>query len=387
MTKKKRPEKEELEELIGQGLSQAQIGKRFGVTRSSAEGWYRKYGLVGQRHFVDYSKVPANELPLYRRRDWLENEYLRKQRSTYDIAKECGVSSLTIQKALHALSIPVRHQADAPALYKDEAWLRHQYIELGKTFEQIGKEQGVKLQTIWKWAKRFGIKSHDWNEEKANHVDLSEEALEFISGELLGDMSITMNGAASARIEYSSKYKLYLEWLAEQLAQAGIKPQRIAEYPTNWGRHFIYSSISYRELVALREEWYPDGKKHVPSSLTLTPLILRQWYLGDGALHTGRDKTSWIFFATDSFTREELKFLAEQLIALDLPVSLPASRGIIRIGARGVARFLKLIDPCPSGIVSIYGYKFSLGTSKADWIEQIQPELLEQSSINQLGRR
>ena len=383
MTKKKRPEKETLEKLIAQGLSQAQIGKRFGVTRTAVEGWYRKYGLVGQRRFVDYSRVPDNELPLYRRRDWLENEYVHKERSTYDIACELNVDPVTIQKALHALSIPLRHEAEMPAPYKDEQWLRHQYIDLGKTFEQIGKEENVKPQTIWKWAKRFDIQSRDWNEEKANHVSLSQEALEFISGELLGDMSITMNGAASARIDYSSKYRVYLEWLAEQLAQIRIKPQRIAKYSTNWGEHFLYSSKAYRELTTLRERWYPDGKKHVPSDLILTPLIVHRWYVSDGNLVHYPGRTRHIRFATDGFSHDEIAFLAGQLSSLGFQVSTPKSKPIITILAKSVRSFLEWIGYPDEEIAAIYGYKWDLERTKDEWINFTRPRLLEQLSINQ----
>jgi len=382
MTKRKRPEKEVLEKLIAKGMTQAQIAEQFGVTRSSVEGWYRKYGLHGKRTITNYARVPKELWPKYRDRAWLEDQYIEKGRTTYQIARELGVHPTTIQKTLRAFGIPLRHQTEMPAPYKDEAWLRHQYINLGKTFDQIGRELGVKAQTIWQWAQKFSIQSRDWNEEQANHVILSNEGLEFISGELLGDMSITMNGKASAKIEYGSKYPAYLRWLSMTLSSFGIEQQsKISSHTTPFGSiGFRYCSKSYRELTALRKKWYPDGKKSVPRDLKLTPIVMRQWYIGDGALHTGKGKTSWIFFATDCFDRDELCFLADQLSSFNLPITLPASRNIIRIGARGVKRFLDLIGPCPKEIEPWYGYKWAIGISKAKWIENVRPRLLEQSS-------
>ena len=44
----------------------------------------------------------------YRDRNWLEIEYLNKNRTMSSIATECGVSSMTIQNWLDRHSIPTR---------------------------------------------------------------------------------------------------------------------------------------------------------------------------------------------------------------------------------------------------------------------------------------
>lgn len=45
----------------------------------------------------------------------------------------------------------------ADKLYKDEAWLRHEYIDLGKSTTLIGKACGVSGHTIYWWMEKFGI--------------------------------------------------------------------------------------------------------------------------------------------------------------------------------------------------------------------------------------
>lgn len=45
----------------------------------------------------------------------------------------------------------------AEKLYRDEAWLREQYIINKKSFDEIAKEQGVAQKCIWKWIHRYNI--------------------------------------------------------------------------------------------------------------------------------------------------------------------------------------------------------------------------------------
>ncbi len=381
MRKSKRPKKRLLEEMINQGMSQAQIARYFGVSRSTPSVWYHRYGLKSPKAPPRYANIPPDHLPKYRRKMWLEEQYVLKRRRTADIAHECGVSPPTSLNALREFNIPIRHKED-PAPYKDKCWLRHQYIVLGKTFREIGKECNVDLTTLSKWAKRLGIQSRDWNEEKANHVELNKEAREFISGELLGDGCIAMNGERSAFISYASQYRSYLEWLEKQLKDFGIRTQYIKQESSNWGSYFHYVSLSYRELVALRNEWYPQGRKRVPTTLKLTPLMCRQWYIGDGTLGHHPGTATNIRFFTNAFPNPDIIFLAEQLRSLGFKITMPRSEPTISIGKQSVSDFLDWIGPCPPEILPIYGYKWDLNHKKQEWIERIRPMLMASYHTN-----
>ena len=50
---------------------------------------------------------------MYRDRDWLYNQYHRKERSTAEIAGDIGVSHKTISRWLHKHNIPVRSRQEA----------------------------------------------------------------------------------------------------------------------------------------------------------------------------------------------------------------------------------------------------------------------------------
>ena len=64
---------------------------------------------------------------MYQNRAWLHREYIEKQKSTTQIAKDLGVSHKTISRWLHKLGIPTRtiHEAldityDRQHLTKDQ---------------------------------------------------------------------------------------------------------------------------------------------------------------------------------------------------------------------------------------------------------------------------
>lgn len=50
---------------------------------------------------------------LYQNKRWLHEQYIKKKRSTTDIAKELGVGHKTISRWLHRFDIPVRTVAEA----------------------------------------------------------------------------------------------------------------------------------------------------------------------------------------------------------------------------------------------------------------------------------
>lgn len=131
-----------------------------------------------------------------------------------------------------------------------------------------------------------------------NNVVLINELKEFLDGELLGDghlNPVTYNGiVTSVRYQHGSSKKRYLQWLGMVLTNYGIKRcgnirKRLHEIPTSKSIciDYHYCSKSYRELVSYYSRWYPNRKKIVPKDLKLTPVTVRQWYIGDGSIYKG----------------------------------------------------------------------------------------------------
>ena len=105
--------------------------------------------------------------------------------------------------------------------------LTTQYLTLKKSTPTIGKELGYNYTSIHRKLKNFGIPIRDRSEaehlSKCNHVLLSKLALEFLTGELLGDGHLDHQNKWSSAYFHSSKYKSYLIWLSKKLTDFGIE--------------------------------------------------------------------------------------------------------------------------------------------------------------------
>ena len=91
----------------------------------------------------------------YQNKEWLEQEYITKDRFAKDIAKECRVSEGAISRwtTKFKLGKTTIHKSD----YKNKVWLHHEYIILRKTKNEIAKQQGVGEKTIERWRSKFKI--------------------------------------------------------------------------------------------------------------------------------------------------------------------------------------------------------------------------------------
>jgi transposase-like protein len=99
----------------------------------------------------------------YHNEEWLRTEYVEKRRSTTDMAEECGVSAQTIIRWLKKNGIDRRGQSEAQIAEKqpfhDETWLREQYVNQGRSMQDIADECGVTPSGIKKWIDKFEIET------------------------------------------------------------------------------------------------------------------------------------------------------------------------------------------------------------------------------------
>lgn len=248
--------------------------------------------------------------------------------------------------------------------YHNKEWLYHSYIEEQETLYDIARKVGVSYSTIHYYLKKLDIPIRTRSEAghlcRANHIDLSPEALEFLDGELLGDGSLNSRSRFSAYYTHSSKYLEYLIWLSALFKNWGIEiVGSIIKRKGGWGTTvFDLTTRTYEEFRILYERWYPGGRKIVPKDISLTPLTLRQTYLGDGSLRFSGKRPS-IILCTQGFPRDDVVFLVEKLNSLGLKSALQPSKNTIRISAFSTPEFLSYIGPCPPEIESIYGYKWN----------------------------
>lgn len=122
----------------------------------------------------------------YRNESWLREQYVENSRSTPDIAKECDVTATTVQHWLERYGIDRRdqqeaHKPDKP--YTDTDWLREEYVEKRRSMKDIGEECDVSAAVILKWLRRHDIETR--------HPDAYKKrepiSIQYIGGEL-GDL-------------------------------------------------------------------------------------------------------------------------------------------------------------------------------------------------------
>lgn len=244
-------------------------------------------------------------------------------------------------------------------------YLEKKYLEDKLTIRQIGKIYGKKYNAIRNCLLKFNIpirsKSEAHHLSKANHCNLSKKAIEWINGELLGDGGLYSYSSYSASFRYTSKYLEYINYISDVLKSFGIE-QSGKIYKYYYKKHgcytYHYRSHEYEELLPLRKKWYPKGKKIIPQDLKLTPIICRQWYIGDGNLRHRKFGRPHIRLCTCGFLILNIERLIKQFKELGFKATRQSSKNTILISAYSTKNFIKYIGSCP---VKCYQYKFNYG--------------------------
>ena len=250
-------------------------------------------------------------------------------------------------------------------LYQDKEWLCEKYLKEKLSTTQIGKLCKRTKVTIGRWLMIFNIPRRSQSEyhhlATKNNCRLSEEALQWINGELLGDAHLELKSCYSARFHYGSKYLEYIEYVRDTLKSFGIEQagniQRRHITHRNMDTYaYDYCSKAYPELLPIRKQWYPEGKKIIPKDIKLTPLTLRQHYIGDGYLSHREKRNPHIILCSDAFPISCVNWFICQLKYLGFKTTRQPSHNRIHISSYSAKDFLSYIGICP---VQCYQYKFN----------------------------
>jgi len=248
-------------------------------------------------------------------------------------------------------------------LYKDKDWLSRKYIDKKLSAYQIAKICNCNHTTILRWLKKFNISRRSYSKAihlaKANHCNLSQKAKQWIDGELLGDGCLYSQSEYSARFRYSSKYFEYIQYISDILKSFGIK--QLGKINKYYHKEmdcysYNYSSLYYKELLAIKKRWYPKGNKIISMDIELTPLTLRQWYIGDGCLGHPKNRNPSIVLYTCGFLIKDVEWLKKQLNKLGFKSTRRNCDNSIHISTHSTKDFLDYIGKCP---VKCYQYKWN----------------------------
>jgi len=248
------------------------------------------------------------------------------------------------------------------ALYQDKSWLEESY-QSGLSTREMARIADCHNETIRHWLVKFDIDRRPAT--NINYVSLTPELLEFLDGHLLGDMSVLQERRQSAFISFNYKYQGYSQWLASLLFTFGIQQRgQIKDYKNKFGVSWLYHSRYYRNLIEIRKRWYPEGKKIVPSDIELRPITVQRWFMDDGSFFkTKGNVIGRVVFSTNSFTRNDVDFLASKLVSAIGSNSIHVNKAMVGWSIqfseqKTVRRFFDYIGACPEGLESIYGYKW-----------------------------
>lgn len=269
------------EKYWGEELSCKEIGKLCGVNQTTISRWLRRHDIE-RRSFGNRRKDLK-----YKDEEWLREQYVKKERSGQDIADECDVSLDVVQRFMQKFDIEARDPGGyaKDAVFKDPDWLRKQYWERELSLGEVAEEAGVESDvTILREMEKHDIPRRD--PEPGNSVELTSEVKAFLEGLLLGDGHLTVRkGGLSAQYEHSDSFKEYLTWLVDVLSEFGIEQSgSVRELPNG---SFACKTASYREFKELHERWYVDGERQLPEDFEISPTRLKNWYIGDGRYDDG----------------------------------------------------------------------------------------------------
>lgn len=166
MSKPWRDESTLRELYIEQGLSMADTGDKLGVSGSTIKRWLNRHNIPTRTVAEGNSDGDVMKL---RDKEWLRNQYIEREKSTYDIADELNVSDVIVSKWLRKNDIETRDSYQERAgedieLLHDKEWLQNEYHENGKTLYDIAEICDCAPQTVRYWIHRHEMDTDSYSE-------------------------------------------------------------------------------------------------------------------------------------------------------------------------------------------------------------------------------
>lgn len=160
----------------------------------------------------------------------------------------------------------------------------------------------------------------------------SKELQEALDGTMLGDACVALAGAGCDTpyftIGHSDQQDSLVLWW-QKIFGGGLRKKdatvKVDKRGMKWNSTSCSTTSSAHPMFTeVRRRWYPEGKKIVPRDLKLTPRMLAWWYMDDGSVCIGHNRTGGqrrktplekYRLYTNGFTQEDVEFLASLLLS------------------------------------------------------------------------
>jgi transposase-like protein len=304
--------------------SSSEIGDELGVSGLTVRNWLEKHGI--DRRSQSEARAGGNVEPLHDS-DWLYEQYIEQERSTYDIADELGVNRNTVSSWLDRHDIEKRGDTDAFGKkavdeLKDRDWLYQQYGERERSTYDIADELNVVKTTVCEWMRRHDIEfrspsqrvsdgditpltdekwlREQYEEKQRSKTDIAEELNLSVTAvsSWIQKHEIDARSVSESRAEGDTKPLHDSDWLYEQYIEQERSTYDIADEldidrttVSNWlGKHGIetrgdteaFGAEPVEELQNaewLYQQYHERGKScpEIASRLDVAASTVRSW--------------------------------------------------------------------------------------------------------------
>jgi len=137
--------------------SSVEMAEECGCAKSTILKYMRKNGI--QRRGASEARC-SGDVDRLQDEDWMREQYHESKKSTRELADVCGCSQTTIRRWLEKHDIETRDGTRSTTeKLNDSSWLKEQYHERGKSTYTLAEECGCSNSTILFWLSRHGIET------------------------------------------------------------------------------------------------------------------------------------------------------------------------------------------------------------------------------------
>jgi len=263
-------------------------------------------------------------------KDILEEEYVVNGLSDAQIAKKFGMpSKAVVWRKRKKFGIENRYTAKSNKhaiknrkfnVTKDKAI---QLLSDGETFEEIAAYMKCSVMVAKRRFRELGLTKC---QDHAEHylfwdVDLTISQKQMVIGSVLGDGTITKHGAYSCshsvkQAEYHEHKRTVLSYIHSGKFQHAVHKARGVDGEHHESLHFTTGCNSF--CAKLREIYYPNGEKVFPYVYlmnNITDESLAYWYMDDGSFNGSN-----AILCTYGYTDEE-QLLMQKLLQIKFGVN------------------------------------------------------------------
>lgn len=232
------------------GRSTVEMSKDVDCSSGTIRYWLNKHGIETR----DMSKAQENrfsELEKLRNEKWLREQYVEEGRSSDDIANELGCTPKGVRKRLHRYGIetrgPGQRQAAHPRL-RNKEWMREKYCEDKLSLSDISDLLDVSLASTYRWMLKHDIDLRGRSNLNDHWVD--KKSVPRRNGSAKGLVKDGGYDASFRNIEdriVTGEWIPYRdeEWLREKYEEEGLSGPEIVARCSEMGCDVTKKSIYY----------------------------------------------------------------------------------------------------------------------------------------------